>query len=173
MILRMAETAASASTQQQPQQKEQHLVLLYDGVCRLCNGVVKFVIARDPEKKFKFCALQSAAARPFLERAAIPANEALQSFVVVRRDGIAVRRSDAALTLGDELPWPWPLLSSLGWLVPRIIRDTVYSCVAASRYAVFGKAEDGECLVPSASVMSRMLDADELRASLKNSKKTK
>ena len=159
-------------------------VLLYDGVCRLCAGVVKFVVARDPTASIHFCALQSVVAQPILAAHGIAPEDALQSFLLLRPDGTLLRRSDAALALGGLLSQPWPLLAVAGYIFPRAFRDAVYGCVARHRYSMFGKtasplggrgeADGGDddtgdegCLLPTRALMARMLDAEELRASLR------
>lgn len=143
--------------------------LIYDGVCRLCDGVVRFVLTRDKGGAlFQFCALQSAAAQPLLARAGVSQASALKSFVLLDADGDRVlRQSDAALEIARALPAPWPVAAALGGCVPRALRNAVYDCVAARRYAIFGKAEDGECLAPTRNVLARFLDRDEILAALK------
>lgn len=139
--------------------------LIYDGVCKLCDGVVAFIIKRDPGGAlFRFCALQSRAAEPLLAAAGVTRADALASFVLL--DGARVlRRSDAALAIAAALPPPWPLLAAAGGCVPRAVRDAVYDLVARNRYALFGK-EDA-CLAPTRSVLARFIDADEIREGLR------
>jgi predicted DCC family thiol-disulfide oxidoreductase YuxK len=145
------------------------MIIIYDGVCHLCAFVVKFVIHRDPAKIFKFCALQSQAAQPFLKSMGVSREDALKSFIVYDpASGLVSRRSDAALLIGTKLCAPFPFLASLGYWVPKLLRDAVYDCVATRRYALFGRAEEGEmCLMPTKSVLARMLDAEEVVAALK------
>ena len=158
-----------------------HPTLIFDGVCSLCDGVVKFVIARDPASQFRFAALQSKAAAPLLLRAGITQADALSSFVLIEADGRAYRRSDAALRIARLLPQPWRFLGDAGLLVPRVLRDFVYDLVARNRYALFGtrslhaesaagggeeSADDDDesttCLAPTKSTLARFLDADEI-----------
>lgn len=150
-------------------------VLIYDGVCRLCDGVVRFVLTRDKGgAQFRFCSLQSRVAEPLLAEAGITQADALQSFVLLDSQGPrrVLRRSDAALAIASALPQPWATLGFLGFCVPRFLRDAIYEFVAARRYSIFGKADDGECLAPTRNVLSRFLDADEIRES-QSSKKRK
>ena len=145
------------------------MIIIYDGVCHLCAFVVRFVIARDPSKLFQFCALQSKAAQPLLSTMGISQEDALKSFVVYDpTTGTVSRRSDAALLIGAKLCAPYPFFASLGYWVPRLLRDSVYNCIASRRYAMFGRAEEGgTCLMPTKSVLARMLDAEEVVAALK------
>jgi predicted DCC family thiol-disulfide oxidoreductase YuxK len=145
-----------------PDDDARHPIVLYDGVCNLCAGVVKFIIRRDPERLFRFCSLQSPVAAPFLRRHGISEGEALQSFVLIDYDDegkeVALRRSSAALGIARRLPSPWSLLVVFE-CVPSCLRDGVYNAVARNRYTVFGKSEEGEdCLMPSKDVRARFLD---------------
>ena len=134
--------------------------LIYDGVCRLCAGVVVFIVKRDPGgAQFRFCALQSRAAEPLLARAGVSREDALTSFVLLDGDRV-LRRSDAALAIAAALPG-WSVLAVAGSCVPRVVRDAVYGCVARNRYAVFGGGDT--CLAPTRAVLARFLDADEVR----------
>lgn len=143
--------------------------LIYDGVCRLCDGVVRFIYTRDVGGAlFRFCALQSRAAEPLLARAGVTREDALKSFVILDAEGDRVlRRSDAAIAIARALPAPWWALAIIGGCVPRVLRDIVYDCVAARRYSLFGKSAEGECLFPSKTVLSRFLDRDEIIESMK------
>lgn len=149
-------------------------LVIYDGVCNLCDHTVKFLIARDPGKAFKFCALQSEAAKPILATFGLDKEEALKSIVFVD-GGVAYRKSEAAMRIASYLPFPWNALF-LGRLVPGPLRDGVYDCVASNRYRLFGKHGDGNggedevCLRPSPDVLSRFLDADEVKGAPKKKK---
>jgi predicted DCC family thiol-disulfide oxidoreductase YuxK len=127
-------------------------VVLFDGVCNLCNGAVRFVVARDPSARFQFASLDSAPAHALLRTA--PAPEALaDSIVLVDEQGIFTR-STAALRIARRLTFPWPL--AYGFiLVPRVIRDSIYDWIAGHRYRWFGRRET--CMVPTPDIRSRFL----------------
>ena len=125
-------------------------VLLFDGVCTLCNGSVRFIIERDPAGTFQFAPLQSNAARRVLQDAAQPLPD---SFVLVE-NGRLFMRSTAALRVARGLGWPWSL-AYIGIIVPRPLRDWVYDLIARNRYRWFGKSD--VCMVPTADVRSRFL----------------
>jgi predicted DCC family thiol-disulfide oxidoreductase YuxK len=128
-------------------------LILFDGVCNLCNGAVRFVIARDPSARFHFGALQSDAARRMLrERYTLPTVP--DSIVLLDESGVFTR-SDAALRVARELRFPWPLAYGL-IVVPRPLRDWVYDIVARNRYAWFGKRD--VCMVPTPELRARFLD---------------
>jgi len=126
--------------------------ILFDGVCNLCNGFVQFVIARDPGARFRFAALQSAAAASVLRDAGVT-GPLPDSIVLV--EGARVHfRSDAALRIVRGLRFPWPLAYGLV-IVPRVIRDRVYDLIAARRYRWFGRRES--CLLPTPDLERRFL----------------
>ena len=128
-------------------------VILFDGVCNLCNGFVQFVIARDPQGRFRFASLQSKAAAALL-------NGQMQSgplpdSVLLAEDGRIYTRSTAALRVARGLGFPWNLSYGLV-MVPKPLRDAVYDWVARNRYAWFGKRD--VCMVPTPDQRARFLD---------------
>jgi predicted DCC family thiol-disulfide oxidoreductase YuxK len=129
-------------------------VLLFDGVCNLCNASVQFVIDRDPEARFRFAALQSEVGRELAEGCGIDA-DALASLVLVE-DGRCYTRSSAALRVARGLKKPWPLVAAFT-VVPRPLRDVVYDFIAERRYRWFGKEE--ACRIPTPELRARFLDA--------------
>ncbi len=128
-------------------------VILFDGVCNLCNGAVTWVIERDNRAYFRFASLQSGAARSALSDAGAPAIMP-DSIVLLDADGVHVR-SDAALRIAARLGMPWSLLS-LARIVPRVLRDAVYDFIARNRYRWFGRRD--VCMLPTAGVADRFLD---------------
>ena len=126
---------------------------MFDGVCNLCNGFVRFVIARDPGGRFQFGALQSAAARRVLELHDAPAP--LPDTIVLIDEGQLFTRSTAALRIARRLPFPWPLAYAL-IAVPRPLRDWIYNLIARHRYGWFGKSD--QCMVPTPAHSSRFID---------------
>jgi predicted DCC family thiol-disulfide oxidoreductase YuxK len=128
-------------------------ILLFDGVCNLCNGFVQWVIERDPEARFRFAALQSEAGQRLLERHGLP-TEGFETFVLVE-DGEYYTKSTAALRMLRRLGLPYSLASPLV-VVPRFVRDRVYEFVAAHRYEWFGRRE--QCMVPPPDLEDRFLD---------------
>ena len=145
-------------------------IIIYDGVCALCASVVQFVLKRDPHKFFQFVRCQSRAALPYLQAHSISQEDALKSFVVLPHGGgAALRRSAAALYIGENISGPWRHFAYLAWFIPTFARDSVYDCVARRRYAWFGTTEN--CLAPTRRVLDRFLDAEEVVAELKRKNK--
>jgi predicted DCC family thiol-disulfide oxidoreductase YuxK len=133
-------------------------VILFDGVCNLCNGFVRFVIARDPAGRFTFGALQSEAAQRLLASIqSRPLNAPLPDSILLIEDGHFWMRSDAALRVARGLTRPWPLVYALV-VVPRALRDWVYDIVARHRYRWFGRQK--VCMVPTPALRSRFVDAE-------------
>lgn len=130
-------------------------VLLFDGVCTLCDGAVQFVMRHDRDERFRFAPLQSDAARPFLDRAGLDADY-LQSLVLVDEDGGVHVGADAALGVAERLAPPWRQLAAAGRIVPRSLREAAYRLVARHRYRVFGRKE--ACRIPTPEERERFLD---------------
>lgn len=127
-------------------------VLLFDGVCNLCNGAVQWVLLRDRRGIFRFAALQSETGQVMLQRLGFSA-EAFNTVVLVDGDRVYTR-SDAALEVVRRVGGLWPVLYVFK-IVPRPIRDAVYNWVASNRYRWFGRQE--QCMLPRAEWKSRFV----------------
>jgi predicted DCC family thiol-disulfide oxidoreductase YuxK len=157
-----------------------HPILLYDGVCGLCNGTVQFILRRDRAGVFRFAALQGELAKRILARHGIDASALAAVIVVVNFDQPDERllsRSDAAVfilrhlgavELGsarpDQRPGPtlgegsafWRGAGGLLNFIPRRLRDWGYGIVARNRYRIFGRYD--ACPMPSEETRARFLD---------------
>jgi predicted DCC family thiol-disulfide oxidoreductase YuxK len=129
-----------------------HPVLLFDGVCNLCHGAVRFVLDHDREARFRFAPLQSDVARALLARFELDPN-ALDSMVLIDAAG-AHARSDAALRTARWLGAPWSWLRVLA-VIPRPLRDAVYDFIARHRYRWFGRKD--ACPLPRPEWRERFL----------------
>ncbi len=127
-------------------------VLLFDGVCNLCNGFVQFIIKRDKNAKFKFASLQSEIGQEYLKQHHLE-TEVFESFVYLKNDKF-YQKSTAALTLFKDLGGAWVLMYVL-MIFPRFIRDFFYNLIARNRYKMFGKRES--CMLPSPELKNRFL----------------
>lgn len=133
-------------------------IVLYDGVCGLCNGLVRFVLRRDRRRRFRFAPLQSAFARELLGRHGRDPRDLDTLYVVVEPGGKAERlidRSRAVLHVLRRIGGPWALASPAG-LLPRGLLDAAYDLVASRRYRLFGRHE--VCPVPEEKWRDRFLD---------------
>jgi predicted DCC family thiol-disulfide oxidoreductase YuxK len=131
-------------------------LVLFDGVCNLCNGAVQWLLARDRRQRLSFASLQSQAARRALEAAGVTG--ALPDSIVLVENGRVSTRSDALLRIAGQLGFPWSL-AGVARVVPRPLRDALYDWIARHRYAWFGQRE--ACLVATPALRRRFIDADE------------
>ena len=129
-----------------------HPIILFDGICNLCNGMVNFIIANDRKKVFRFAALQSPAGKKLIEESN-PVNLESDSFILIDGQNI-YQHSTAALKVYNKLEWYYKW-TQIGWIFPRVFRDAVYKFIARNRYKWFGRKET--CMVPGGDVRDRFL----------------
>ena len=123
-------------------------IVLYDGVCGLCNGAVQFLLKRDGRDRLRFASLQSDFAAELLNRHGIDHSDLDTVYVVLNckepRESL-LAKSDAFLFLAKAIGGVWTI-ARVGRIVPRPIRNWLYDFVARHRYQVFGKYES--CMLP-------------------------
>ena len=128
-------------------------IILFDGVCNLCNGAVQFIIKRDGGDRFRFASLQSELGRELCRARHIDTSQ-VDSIILIDPGVAYYITSDAALEIARELRgygWmPW----LLGW-IPRGVRDAVYDLVARNRYRWFGKKD--QCMIPTPELRKKFL----------------
>jgi predicted DCC family thiol-disulfide oxidoreductase YuxK len=129
-----------------------HPILLFDGVCNLCNQSVQFIINRDKAGLFQFAALQSDVGIALMQKYQLPTD--LDTVVLVLGNK-AYTRSDAALQVLRHLGMPWSL-ATVFFILPKGFRDLVYNYIAKNRYRWFGRQES--CMMPTADLKRRFLD---------------
>ena len=128
-------------------------IILFDGVCNLCNNAVQFVIKHDPSDEFVFAALQSATGQELLQQYNLP-QVGFDSFVLIQNGKIFLK-STAALQIAKQLNGPIKLLYGF-IIVPAFIRNAVYNIIAKNRYKWFGKKDN--CMMPTPALQSRFLN---------------
>ena len=128
-------------------------IVLFDGICNLCNGSVIFILQREKRPVFQFASIQSAAGQELLQWYGLPRD--YNQAVVLIDKGKMFLGSTAALKIGQALKFPWSFLAFAGLLVPKFIRDWVYQQIAVHRYQWFGKRD--VCMVPSRELKKRFL----------------
>lgn len=128
-------------------------VILFDGVCNLCNGSVQFIIKRDPSAIFRFSSLQSDSAKQMLQQAGL--DHTKTDTVVLLYNGKAYTQSDAALHIVRQLTGFWPVMYVF-IVIPRPFRNAVYNWIARNRYRWFGKKD--QCMIPSPEIKHRFLN---------------
>lgn len=130
-----------------------HPVVLFDGVCSLCDASVQFIIDRDPAAQFRFAALQSGVGAGLAIEAGVDPSS-LDTLVLVTESGSFVR-SDAVLEIARRLGRPWSALAGAR-LLPRPLRDAAYRLVARHRLRLFGRLD--ACRIPTPELRARFLD---------------
>lgn len=131
-------------------------VVLFDGVCNLCNGFVQFVIERDPGASFKFASLQSTAAAALVKEHGGGASIAAAPESILLFEGPRFySQSTAVLRAMRRLTFPWNLAYAFV-IVPKPIRDALYAWIARNRYRWFGKRD--VCMAPTPELRSRFLN---------------
>ena len=127
-------------------------VILFDGVCKLCNRWSRFIIRFDTAHKFKLCSVQSPQGQAILQWFGYPLDH-FETMLLIR-DNQAITKGDAFLDIVRQLPFPWPALY-IANILPRSLRDWCYDRIALNRYQLFGKYD--VCLLPTADHDRRFL----------------
>lgn len=131
----------------------QEQIVLFDGVCNLCNGLVRFIIRHDRLAAFRFASLQSDFGAAMLRQHAM---EDMQlTSLVYLKSGKPLIKSTAALNILRDLGGRWKLLYAFR-IFPRVIRDAVYDLIAKYRYRIFGRSD--ACQIPLPGMQNRFLD---------------
>ena len=131
-------------------------LILFDGVCNLCERSVQLVIRHDRGGRFRFASLQSRSAQSFLSRFDYRHDEL--SSVLLIANGVLYRKSRAVLQIARRMDGAWPLFYYLFFWVPPFVADPVYNFIGSRRYQWFGKKES--CWVPDEDLRARFLDGD-------------
>jgi predicted DCC family thiol-disulfide oxidoreductase YuxK len=140
-----------------------HLVL-YDGVCGLCNRSVQWILIRDAERHVQYAPLQSHLARSLLTKHDIEVNEISTAFVVrapFTKDDKVFAGPKAAMEILSALPTPWPFIGRLLGLTPNFLNQTAYNLVAKYRYSLLGKAD--ACILPLPAQRAQFIDPEAKR----------
>jgi predicted DCC family thiol-disulfide oxidoreductase YuxK len=130
----------------------QHYIVIFDGLCNLCNGAVQFIIRHDKKNRFIFASLQSEVAKKLLNEIQVPSS--LDTIVLIKGHK-HFEKSDAVLEIAKNLSGLWPMVYGFK-IIPRILRHALYNWVAKNRYTWFGKRES--CLSPSQELRARFLE---------------
>ena len=130
--------------------ESKHKVILFDGVCNLCNSFVNFVIRNDKKEVFKFAPIQSDFGEIALKKHRINSKDT-DSIILIDDDNYYIK-SSAALYIAKELSGAYPLLFCF-MIVPKFIRNWIYDLVAKNRYKWFGKKLS--CMIPTPELKNK------------------
>jgi len=133
--------------------EENKKIILFDGVCNLCNGFIQFVIKRDSTDTFRYASLQSEIGKKLISERGIDTNS-IDSVVLIEPGVAYYIKSDAALQIGSHLK-SYRSLSRVLHLIPSGLRNIVYDLIARYRYAWFGKKD--ACMIPTPELQSKFL----------------
>jgi predicted DCC family thiol-disulfide oxidoreductase YuxK len=133
--------------------KDDKIILLFDGICNLCNSSVNFVLDHDKHDRFRFASLQSETAKKILAGTGM-GDTPLDSAALIE-NGKVYLRSDVALRAAWHLGGGWALFYAFA-IVPRFMRDWIYNWIAKNRYSWFGKRES--CRMPDAQTRAKFLE---------------
>ncbi|GGG41164.1 thiol-disulfide oxidoreductase [Dokdonia pacifica] len=128
-------------------------IILFDGVCNLCNSSITFVIKHDPKDLFRYAPLQSDLGKSLMSKHQIDA-EKVDSIILVDQ-GKAYTKSSAALRIARSLSGGYPLLAAF-LIIPPFLRNLVYDYIARNRYKWYGKKES--CMIPTPELKAKFLD---------------
>lgn len=129
-------------------------LILFDGVCNLCNSSVQYVIKHDKENVFMFTALQSDVGKQLIEAYKINTSKTDSILLYTPEKGI-VSKSTAALKVANQLGFPQKLMSVF-FIIPPFIRNLVYDYIAKNRYKWYGKKDS--CMIPTPELKSKFLE---------------
>lgn len=128
-----------------------HGIILFDGVCNLCNKTVQFILKHDHKEYFLFASLQSEIGQSLLKQHGLPSD--LNSVVLIEGDQ-TYTESDVPLQICKRLPKLWKLLF-IGKLIPPPVRNSLYRLIAKKRYSWWGQSES--CMIPAPQLKKRFL----------------
>jgi predicted DCC family thiol-disulfide oxidoreductase YuxK len=129
-------------------------IILFDGVCNLCNNAVNFIIEHDKKDVFRFASLQSETGKKLTSKRGIDP-EVIDSIVLIEPGVAYYQKSTAALEISKELSGGYSFLSYLS-IFPEVIRDGIYDLIANNRYKWFGKKD--ACMIPTPELKAKFLD---------------
>jgi predicted DCC family thiol-disulfide oxidoreductase YuxK len=136
-----------------PKEDEHKAIVLFDGVCNLCNTWVQRIIKNDAHDYFRFASLQSDIGISLLSQYQIQLSSEPESVVLIE-SGKAYKYSGAALRIARKLSFPYRLLYPL-IIIPAFVRDAVYKLIARNRYSWWGK--QASCMVPAEDLKAKFL----------------
>lgn len=133
--------------------QENKKIILFDGVCNLCNGAIQFVIKRDKKDMFRYAALQSDIGKKMVSERGIDTSKT-DSIILVEPGVAYYTKSDAANEITKHFGGLWPLFSVFQW-IPKPFRNWIYDFIARNRYKWFGRKD--QCMIPTPELRAKFL----------------
>lgn len=130
-------------------------LILFDGVCNLCNNSVLFVIKHDEKNKFLYAPLQSEIGKIVLDQFKIDTTEIDSILLFNPKLNQLKIKSSAALLIAKELNFPINIMS-IFLILPNFLRNWIYDIIAKNRYKWFGKKET--CMIPTPELQAKFLN---------------
>ena len=126
-------------------------IILFDGVCNLCNNFVPFLIKFDKNNIFHFAAMETKAGENIMQEYRV-LND--RKSIILIKEGVVLYKSDAIIEIARQITG-WPSILKYGFLFPKFLRDGIYDLIAKNRYYLFGKKET--CSIPSEKDSKRFI----------------
>ena len=133
---------------------ENKKIVLFDGVCNLCNEAVQRIIKHDKKDVFRFASLQSELGKKLVEERGLDPEE-IDSIILIEPGVAYYRKSTAALEISRDLSGGYSLLKNF-LFIPEVFRDGVYDLIASNRYKWFGRKD--QCMIPTPELKAKFLD---------------
>jgi predicted DCC family thiol-disulfide oxidoreductase YuxK len=129
-------------------------IILFDGVCNLCDGAINFIIKQDNKRLFRYASLQSDIGMEISKKYNLPLKD-YKSFVYIKK-GRSYLKSDAALEISKDIGFPWNGLYIMKFIIPSFIRNSIYIYISENRYSFFGKKD--HCTIPSKEIKNLFIE---------------
>ncbi len=133
---------------------ENKKIVLFDGVCNLCNEAVQRIIKHDKKDVFRFASLQSELGKKLVEERGLDPEE-IDSIILIEPGVAYYRKSTAALEISRDLSGGYSLLKNF-LFIPEVFRDGIYDLIASNRYKWFGRKD--QCMIPTPELKAKFLD---------------
>ncbi len=134
--------------------EENKKIILFDGVCNLCNGAIQFIIKHDKSDQFRYAQLQSATGMKYLQQRNIDTAK-IDSIILIEPGVAYYTKATAALKIGQDFGGAWKILQVFEW-IPESISNAIYDLIAKNRYKWFGKKD--ECMIPTPELKAKFLE---------------
>lgn len=129
-------------------------IILFDGICNLCNSSVQFVIKRDKSDIFRFAPLQSDIGKKLIDERGIDTST-VDSIILIEPNIAYYTKSSAAIEIANDLGGMWKVFNVFTYILPVSVRDWIYDFIARNRYKWFGKKES--CMIPTPEMKAKFI----------------